>query len=476
MAGETREVEIAAKIDSYPTALNTQKPFYRRPESYLSLDDTYLARGDEGLDKIKTFKVQGAGALTGKPEGVALNEQQTRFLIREKLTQADNLFFVLPFHIGDAVVSLGYINAIIANLRQVGNTATVNLVVPDSLYNLVAPMEGDKLKVLTGGQKEPRIDINRPNVAPDQPIGGIKTANQTVFTDNNIKKAVVLDFEDITSPVFAVNTTLPDKDATIMRGLFGATFRYGNQLGDNRYSAFANDVFDVPPKNRKVEFTPPILKLPPDANELYTEVAKRFGIDTARPQISVVLESGSAGRQYSTAQWAETVRLIQSKHPGLQVNFIVNPFKEADNPTLVDTTRLMNEISQAGLTDAKVVHGKLSELTSLFAKQELILSDDGGIFHVASAIENGPKTIGLFFAGFANHWVSNPQKSIALETPPDGRAWQQEWGNTNDATKWINKIAPQQIADKADAALKRDDINTPMANTEQMPETDKGRL
>lgn len=369
---------------------------------------------------------------------------------QEKVDDADHIFFTFPHHIGDSLITEGYINAALRKLQKLGNQATTYLLVPASLYELLLPLQTDKLKVVMGGQVDPREERYKPQVRKDHPLNAGDKALEIIRSDPSIHNTVIFNFEDIPTQQPEVKSAAgAGKNVTMISGLFNQSFCYGTRdFGKDRFRTFAQDLFyDRDSSNE--EYAMPILPLPPNHEDLYRNLAARCGVDTSNPnQLAINLEAGSSGRQYSIEQFALTARLIQERFPGLQINFIINPNKPSDDPTRVDTERLQQALDRYEVRQTHVISGNLAELVSFYHKQKVVLSDDGGMLHVAAATQDGPPVVGLYFPGYGNQWVTNPDRVTPIEAPPEGAPDHLlQWGEADEDKKWINKIMPGKIAE-----------------------------
>jgi len=375
--------------------------------------------------------------------------------ILKDIREADDVYFALPHHIGDALITLGYVNAFIGKVRKHNPEAIVHIFVPGAIYDSLLPLEDQKLKIVNGQQVEPRNDPTRPGITGEYQLNASEKILSEIDQLEPGKKAVVLDFENhVVSGTEIIRGDLPEKKLTFVAGLFSPTFAYANGSdGRNRYRNFATELVGDVDNGERVESVK--IPLPANAEDLYSDLVSRFGIETdpSKKQICLILEAGSAGRQYSVDQWVQAAALIQRADPDTQFNFMINTNKSADDPTLVDQTRLQDAITAAGLSSARMISGSMPEMIALFNKQRLIISDDGGMLHVAAATEGGPKVIGLFFPGFSNHWVMDLDRVEAISAPDGMGPWEEQWGEADESRKWINKIPPDQIARRALASM-----------------------
>ncbi len=369
--------------------------------------------------------------------------------LRKDIDNSNNIFMVLPYHIGDTIVSTGYAMAVARKLEKLNNKATLHLITPPALVEAFKSFENDKIKIVPGNQEFPRIGINTPHVNSNQKLNGLETSIESIVNNPDYKNVVLLDFESLhNGKVELLRVHNDERKMSLFTGLFETSHAYNNKTdGRKRYQNFASELLGDNDESEGVTF--PTIPVPANNEELYHQIVERSGIDESQNQMTVVLESGSAGRQYGLENWIKAVKKIQTKHPNMQVNFVFNPYKKHDDPTRVNTTQLEDLIRRNNILSSHFVTGTIPELLSFFQKQKVILSNDGGVLHLASNVESGPKVVGVYFPNFAQNWVSNMDSTIGLEAPPGMRDYASEWGETDDSIKWINKITPDSVASAA---------------------------
>lgn len=298
---------------------------------------------------------------------------------------------------------------------------------------------------------------------------GLPTVKSTITTSPE-QNPLVLDIEHatITNPTIDVVQEGTKNVSTLTNLMLPLLQMYSNDSDqDRRYSHAVEELFSLSHDSLSPLKVKPTIILPADKDRIYEEILSRFNIDHLKPQIAISVEASLPGKRYGIQNWAQAMSIITQQFPQYQFNIIYNPAAPMTGYTRVE---MENALRAAGILDrTNFVNGSLSELAVLFEQQQLILSNDSGLAHVAGAIENGPRIVTIFLPkdSSTNVWVSsNRQTPVTLlpdrytQLSPDGGTEQ-----TDEGKKWINEIQPEQVAQKALEALQ---TTTPSTN-EQTP-------
>lgn len=331
-------------------------------------------------------------------------------ILRQEIVEADNLAFAFNEKIGDTIIAVGYIQAIIEKIKESGqNVPNIYLSLPDGLSFLKKSID---------------------NIAPNVHLGNWE---ELVREED---KTTVLDFSTYnTSPSLEKESN----NVSVIRGLLANAVESYTKEG-TRFTDFAQDILGEQISSESQEFIPEII--PPDKHEkTYKKLAKEYNVDTQRPNVSLVVETDNPGKQYSQKNWISVASSLTDQ--GFQVNIIYNPNNKSETRTTRETWETL--INDHQLNHVSVVEGSLEEISSFLQHQNAVASNDTGLAHIASTLQDGPKVTTLYLPGFSKSWVINKKRETAIEASPGQEGG--GWNCTIEDKKWINNIEPEQIVE-----------------------------
>ncbi len=372
---------------------------------------------------------------------------------RQALEKADRVYVVLGGPIGDAVISTAYFSGIQEALAHLGKNTPITLVVSNEQGDLFSGFASGNVTVL----KTPQNGVERA-WSLSESLG-----------DRN---PLILGFDDYNgqSPTITSGEQMAGKNVTTITNLLASAIElYNNETDDTRrFSHYVEELFLLPKDSIDPDKAKPKIILPQNKDQLYEAFTTRTGIDRGKPQLAVVVEASMPGKRYSMEHWASVLSQISQQHPQQQFNIIFNPQSQTPGYT---RTAIEDALRQAGVLDkAHLVSGSLLELAVLLERQDVVLSNDTGLAHVAGALENGPPVVTLFLPKVftPKFWVSS-KKQIPVTLPPDEEAALPavDPQESDEQKKPINKISPQKIAQKALELLH---IAIPLGQPAQSPQ------
>lgn len=427
----------------------------RRPET-----PYYLERGFAPGTRLRDILRRGNGSTSSGslpnygyvPGTLDVNSPEATIALRETheaLTNTDSVYIVIDGAIGDAVISTAYFRAIEDALRKMGKNTPITLVVNDQQGTLYDSLASANVHIL----KTPR----------GTGVATIKSA----LASSSANNPLIIDFGSYTDANPEITqTTMGGKTITQLSNLLAPAIQLYNNDTDarRRYSHFVEELFSLSKDSLSPTKAQPFIRLPLDEDRIYQRVARENGIDiTNTKQIGLVIEASQPGKRYSLKKWAQVLATINREHPGYQFNVI---FNSATDPARGGYTRadIERELNATGvLGQSHIIDGNGKDLTDqavLLNHQELVLSNDTGLAHIAGALEYGPNIVTAFMPGrfMPVNWISSakqtavtipPGKTSALPPTIDPSHDQE----TDENRKLINLIEPDDIMQKVRTVL-----------------------
>lgn len=374
-----------------------------------------LRRGRPSAEQLGRRYQENGEVIIDQAEGRrALQE------VRDALNQADGAFVVLGGAIGDAVISTAYLRGLQETFKTLSKDVPLTLIVSDKhgdLFDAWATKNNVRIVKAPRGQ-------------------GLQEAKNQIAS-SAATKPILLDLEHYRQEnPYVEKEQINGKSVTSINSLLApAVELYNNSTDQERkFAKYTEDLFSLPRNSLDPNVVRPIIELPQNKDDIYNQMVNRFGIDPNRPQISVVVESQIAEKRYPIEYWIRTLALMSQQNPQLQFNIIYNPQSQAPG---FSRDNIEERLRADGILDSShLVSGSLTEMAVLLERQVLTMSNDTGLAHIATSIENGPNILSLHIPYFPpNFWVANPKKQTAL-LPPEGETS-------------IAAIPPELVAQKA---------------------------
>ncbi len=332
------------------------------------------------------------------------DEQEAEQALAETKVAFDNtdhIYLIMDYsHIGDIVIATGYLNAVTDALRKTGKNTNITLVVNQAHGEIYDPLARPGLTILK------------------VPLGqGVQKAQSSIDSSADTNP-LVLEFNSMNrnNPTVTTNQTNGKNVTTVQNLLQLAIALYNNRTdGDGRYAHFVEELFSLTQDSLDKTAAQPMVELPPNKDNIYDQLATKFGIDKTKPQIAIVVEASGRSKRYPLDSWAQVITELSRVHPDYQFNIIYNPASTEPGFQEADIRSSLGVLGQSHLVGASLIEDAV-----LFEKQKLVLSNDTGLAHVAGALRNGPNVGMVFLPNQAspNVWISSKkQKAINVQDP-----------------------------------------------------------
>lgn len=381
----------------------------------------------------------------------SMEGRQALTVIHETYLVSPHIYLSLSGAIGDVAINSAYLEGIRQYNERLGQQKHVTLIVPPNIVPLI----------------EPTAKKFGYEVVTEERYQGVDKA-RSLIAERNENNALVFEFEHHTGrPVVDL---LPN-GGLVINDLFATSVGlYDNdRAGAERFSEFFSDLLSIP-QNQQFNVRPR-LELPENNEEVFEGLKRKYSIDTAKKQVAVVVEASHPMKRYSIENWQKILQQLSQGQPNTEFNIIFNPAGGSYTQEQLQT-------AFGGITGARLVSGNLTEQMTLLAHQNLVLSNDTGLAHVAAILENGPNVISLHIPAFQpNTWVTNQQRHLGVLPPQERLTYDFQSEETDEHKKWINEIQPEQVAQKALEILQ---TTTPLPEAEptirQQPESQRAAL
>jgi ADP-heptose:LPS heptosyltransferase len=433
-------------------------PEWRRPLGPLiprGYPESVFPAGERLIDRIGRFEPDSKQRIP-----LATEAERRRCLeeARDAFNNADRVYFIAgggqtegtAGALGDAVVSTGYIEAVSEALSQAGKDTPVTIVIPQQYKTLYQGLTGPNVEIVTFNPG----------------FSGFHTAESLIKRNSN-RRPLILDFETYHTSTDGPSIQSHDesgKQVTALNNMlrFGIERYDWKTDGERRFGHYIEDLFLLnkdslsPDQARMLVYLPENMpglyknhSIPPrdiSKSEYYQQLLTDKKIDDSKPQIAVVLEGSETHKRYGLDNWAKVIDIMSQKYPGYQFNLIFDP-REKINHDQYTPSQIENALSNAGVRDkCNIISGSLLDIAVLLDHQDLVLSNDTGLGHIAAALENGPEVVTIFSPNGAppDMWTMSPTQHEVYIGTEDGDRDQHE-----ERLKKINRINPQQVADVA---------------------------
>ncbi len=395
----------------------------------------YIARGSPSIEFGRNVTL-GSLIRTGRPRGrqpvtrttggynVQFRDFQTGNIVEgEKALQYINnsfknsphVYITLSGAIGDVIHTTAYIDGIRQYAQSLGPGKRITIIVPPNLKDLLTPLANKYNYELITEQRHRCVE---------KADNMIKSVNE--------KGAVVFDFDftEDNGP-YPILEDAGNSNIIIHELLSTAVGLYPNdRAGSKRYAEYLGDLLNIPAAQRLN--IRPQLPLPANANDIYTDLERRYGIDTNKKQVAVVIEGSGEYKRYSLDNWLAVLKQLEDD--GIEFNIIYNP--TGGNYQEAELHRVFDQVK-----NSKLLPTNLTESSVLLQRQKLVLSNDTGLAHIAAVVENGPKVVSLHaYNNLPNIWVTDPQRQTGL------------WPGADNLP--VNNIPPTQVINKAREILR----------------------
>jgi ADP-heptose:LPS heptosyltransferase len=347
-------------------------------------------------------------------------------VINERFREADTIYITLSSAVGDTVVTTAYIDGIRQYAEQQGGK-NITILAPDNVHGLLKNYTDKHNITLLGGERHQLVDASR-----------------RLIEESDDGKAMVFDF-DFTeykgpNPILELN-----ENYTVIHELFSdAVGLYTNERsGNNRFTEFLGNLLNIPSDQQLP--AQPLLVLPSDSEQIYQQIVEVNTIDSSKQQVSIVIEGSDEYKRYDLNKWKEVINgLVDDQR---EFNIIFNP--KENNYQRDELQNMFGAIQNARIISLD----NWNEVMTFLQKQDLVLSNDTGLAHIATVVEDGPQVISLHsYDNRPDIWVSNPSRQLGI--------WNEDSSQTNSA------IPPQTIIEKA---LERLNQTLPTAPIESPP-------
>ena len=384
---------------------------FRMPDGSIgTLSDFMRIRSDEARNRVPTRE--------GESEG-----EHALATIRDAFDNADRVYIDLSGAIGDAIITSAYIDGIRKLNESEGKDRKITLIATPLIESLLRPTADKYGYELI-----------------EAPRGEGFDKAKSLIDERDEQNPLVLDFEHYTG--MPEIDTLP-KNGLVIKDLFASSVvMYDQQRsGNNRFTAFFSDLLSIP-ADQRVDVAPRI-ELPENSEEIYQSLVERFRIDKNKPQITIILESSHKMKKYSLDNWRDVMDRLSRDIPNAELNIIYNPRSPEYDPNR------LREIFN-GIPRSRFVGGDLDEMAVLLSKQQLVVSNDTGLAHVAATLEGGPRVLTLHVPVFPpNAWVTNSNRHVGLLPRNESLTNDFNSEESDESKKWINKITPEEVVRRA---------------------------
>jgi hypothetical protein len=351
-------------------------------------------------------------------------------LIRDTFLKSPHIYLAFSNAVGDIAITSAYLEGIRKYSQNLGQNKKITVVAgKQNLPLLQSLADRYGYELITADPYHPALKA------------------RSLLINSPEDNGIVFEFDHFTGmPVVDIYP----QGKLLVRDLFAASVAlYDNLPPDQRFTSFFNDLLSIP-DNERVEVTPRV-EVPPGSEQIYQKLSKKYRIDPEKRQVGIVVEASHPMKRYSLLQWRETMLLIQDLLPNTEFNIFYNPDKELRSypeKTLRDVFR--------AVPDTRLVKEELGPTMTLLAQQDLVLSNDTGLAHVATIVENGPQVVSLHIPLFPpSTWVTDERRHIGLLPKKEDLTNEFNPDETDENQKCINKIRPEEIARIALESLRR---------------------
>lgn len=385
----------------------------------------FIRRKAPGTDRKRGEGYSSEGITTVEPGSWEEGEKILKE-IRETFDKSEHIYITLSGAIGDAVITSSYIEGLRRLSESMGGKK-ITLIVPPNIRELYQPLAentGYELVVVNRGEEMDKAV---------QMIQDQGESNSIIFGFDQFRdKPEVESLNNgnlIIHDLFTHSVGLYDRIRT---------------TSEDRFSKFFSDLMSAPEGTRYE--APFRLDLPPNKDEIYAEFIRKYGIDTSKKQLAILIESSAIEKRYSIRQWREVINQIKAADPDIEINIIFNPQSKGGHYS----DREVNSVF-GGLTGTHLIEGRLSELAVLMSQQDMVLGNDTGLTHISAMVENGPQRV------LSIHHPDH-QPNIWLTTTRHEGIISDSYTNSSklpdsEGDKDINDIPPSEIANRALSVL-----------------------
>lgn len=431
----------------YPYYDFNSELFRRADSSPATLADIMRFRSDEVMRSGRLASLfpprTGSRPVGGANTETRSTEEGELILrtIHDTFARSPHIYVALAGAIGDVAINSAYIQGLREYATRAGGaTKKITLIAPANVVPLITPL-AEKFNC---------------NIITEERYKGATKAQELIESANE-KDAIVLELDHHNGrPI----VDLLPRGSLIINDLFAASVGLydNNRSGNDRFSAFLGDLLSVPAAQQISIHSQTIL--PANAGAIFDELKTRYSIDTTKKQVALIIEASHQMKRYSLDQWKTVLEKIAAAQPNTEFNVIYNP-----NPGTASYPEAELQRIFGGVANARLVSGDLTQQMVLLSHQNLVLSNDTGLAHVAATLDNGPRVISLHVPSFPpNVWITNSQRHTGILPPQDRLTGNFDTNETDETKKWINKIDPNDIA-----ARSVDILNSQPGPTPDMP-------
>ncbi len=371
--------------------------------------------------------------LAAEIKGPTSEGEEALVLIHEAFVRTPHIYIGLSSAIGDAVLSTPYLLGIRQYADLIRDSGTgpakkITVIVPQNIVPLLAPLRAE-------------LDFE---IVVAERYKMVEKVNELIQASNETD-ALALEFDHFEAA--PIVDALPG-NGLVARDLFSASLGLYNNVnvGQERFTEFLSGLLSIPPGQR-IHITPRLV-LPENTDEIFVQLHGKYGIDDSKEQIALVIEASNNWKRYSLSQWREVVDRLAKENPNREYNIV---FNEAGGTY----TRRELEKVFAGVPGVRFVSEPIPEAMIFLSHQNLVISNDTGLAHIAAVVDNGPPVISLHVPDFPPEiWTGNLNRQIGLLPPTDQLQGEFQYDELDESRKWINKIAPETVVNEAIKALR----------------------
>ncbi|HEX7042706.1 MAG TPA: glycosyltransferase family 9 protein [Patescibacteria group bacterium] len=408
----------------------------------ISTHELVIPSGRNALNYLSIY------ANNGGPFFPSEKDLKVRSLLKEKLQNADSVVIQLGGALGDTVIQSAYMNGVLASLDSVHRSnVPVTLLIDDDKKALFEGYVSDRIKVVgTTLRKSPEDQLQE--VAK-------YTSHASLYVDLSSRSSILGNNFDIAKErAFMTDGKISGKDITCVGNLYMPGQTGYARLGiDRRYGDFVKEIFGVDklifPSERARVFLPKS----PDYEKIKKGWESQLNTDSQTMQIAVIVESAFSDKQYGASNWAEAIKQLaatvgyEKPDQKVAVNVIFNGksqskgFEKASlHHAFFDVLRDTGVVGRINY-----VSDSVKNLSVLLNTQNVVLSNDTGLAHIAAATPDGPPVVVLYKESrFPSTYWRSSNKQVAI---PSSHYWA---GDPYDSSnKEINKIDPLKVAEIA---------------------------
>lgn len=326
-------------------------------------------------------------------------------LVHTAFAAKDQIYIICHSALGDCITQLGIIQSLAWYKAQHKPSLQITVLIPDYVYEYYQSLSSDLLVRLL----------------PIQDPKNTAMVKSKITSDAKDKDFLSLDF----SYRVGKPTVDQEKNSVYIWDLLTVTVGlYQTPLfGQRRFGIFLADLLGIKPLKVTTQ-----IKVPEHRTHL--------------KQVAIIIESSYPVKRYSLKNWQKVVLLLLERRPDVNLKVIYKAQGSYSEKELIQT-----------FSDRRVnlLQGSLSELTNFLAGCELVISNDTGLSHIATAIAGGPKAIVLYIPKLPPEiWTSNIEKTVPILPPAKlTDTFDYDRNELDETKKWINKIKPEQVVVEA---------------------------